>query len=80
MFQMLNFEEARKLVDEYVKKNKESFTEDDIRIGVMSIKFNYDINGLRDNDLRLKATMMGIVAAYSYIEELSYNGEDLEEA
>lgn len=80
MFQMLNFEEARKLVDEYVKENKESFTEDDIRIGVMSIKFNYDMNGLRDNDLRLKATMMGIVAAYSYIEELSYNGEDLEEA
>ena len=49
-------------------------------MGVRGIKANFVINGLSNKDLQLKSLIMGTIAAYSYIEELSYNGEDLEEA
>lgn len=80
MFQMLNFEEARQIIDDFIEDNKEELTKEVIEMGVRGIKANFAINGLSNKDLQLKSLIMGTIAAYSYIEELSYNGEDLEEA
>lgn len=80
MLQMLNIEEARQIIDDFIEDNKEELTKEVIEMGVRGIKASFAINGLSNKDLQLKSLIMGTIAAYSYIEELSYNGEDLEEA
>lgn len=66
---MERFEHAKKLIDSYVKEHEGSF-EEIVEMGVKRIDTDFDIFNMKDDE-RLETTILGVIASYSYIEELT---------
>lgn len=66
---MLKIDKARWLVDSYIKGKSDEITDEAIDEGIRGLESQMNLYGIDDYDDKIELAILGIIAAYLYIEK-----------
>ena len=66
---MLKIDKARWLVDSYIEDKSDEITDKAIDEGIRGLESQMNLYGIDDYDDKIELAILGIIAAYLYIEK-----------